>query len=112
MSRLPRRPSSHPFAKLIDQAGIFRNRDELGGRDHAAFEVPPAQQRLAAGDLVILKTDAGLVVNLQRTVYYRLAQFYFQFVDAPYPPDHLLLDETVVPADRRLAITHTQVRIL
>ena len=102
----------HPLAKLIDQAGVFRNRNELGGRDHAAFGVPPAQQRLAAGDLVILKTDAGLVVNLQRPVCNRLAQFYFQYVARPYPRVHLLLEETVGPASRRFGGIHRQVRIL
>ena len=56
----------HPFAELIDQAGVFRDRNELGGRDHAAFGVAPAQQRFAAGDAVVAKADAGLVVNLER----------------------------------------------
>ena len=49
----------HPFAELVDQAGFFRNRDELGGRDHAAFGMPPAQQGLAAGDAVVLRLTQG-----------------------------------------------------
>src|SRR6266404_7530010 len=97
MSRPGRR--QHPFAKLIDQAGVFRNRNKLGGRDHAALGVP-AQQGLAAGDLVVLKTDAGLVVNLQRTVYYRLAQLHLQYAARSYPRVHLRLEETIGPASR------------
>src|SRR5258706_14353337 len=105
------RRRQHPFAKLIDQTGVFRNRNELGGRDHATFGVPPAQQRLAAGDLVVLEADAGLVVNLQRTVYYRLAQFYFQYVARPYPRVHRRLEETIGPAPRRFGGIHRQVSI-
>ena len=40
----------HPFAELVDQAGVFGDRNEFGGRDHAALGMAPAHQRLAAGD--------------------------------------------------------------
>jgi hypothetical protein len=38
----------------------------------------PAQQGFAARDFVVLKTDAGLVVNLEPAVRDGLAQIYFQ----------------------------------
>ena len=37
-------------ADLHDQAGFLGDRDEVGRRDHAAHRMPPAQQRLEAGD--------------------------------------------------------------
>ena len=64
----------HPFAELVDQAGILGHRNEFGGRDHAAFGMAPAQQRLAAGDLVAREIDQRLVVDLEAAVGQRLAQ--------------------------------------
>ena len=51
--------AQHPFAELVDQAGVLRDRDEFGRRDHAAFGMAPAQQRLAAGHLVAARSTSG-----------------------------------------------------
>ena len=47
---LDARPPEHPVADGVDQSGFFRDRNELERRNHAAFRMMPAQQRLAAGD--------------------------------------------------------------
>jgi len=33
----------HPLAELVYQAGVFRNRNEIGGRNHAALGMTPTQ---------------------------------------------------------------------
>ena len=40
----------HPFADRHDHAGFLGDRDELHRRDHAAFRMLPADQRLVADD--------------------------------------------------------------
>ncbi len=44
--------AQYPLPDLLDQAGFLGDRHEVGRRDHAAHRMPPAQQRLAAGDTV------------------------------------------------------------
>jgi hypothetical protein len=63
----------HPEAELIDQAAVFRDRDEFRRRDHAAFRMPPPQQCLAARDIAVLDIDHRLIVNLHAAVGDRLA---------------------------------------
>src|SRR5260370_448532 len=72
----------------------------------------PAQQGFAAGDLVIPETDAGLVIDLQRTVCYRLAQIDFQFAACLYLRVHVRLEETIGSPPRRFGGIHRQIRIL
>ena len=67
----------YPIAKFIDQPGAFRDRNEFGRRDHAAFGMAPAQQRLAPRYFVALEIDDGLVVNLEAAVDHRLPQVQF-----------------------------------
>ena len=102
----------HPFAELVDQAGLFGDRNEFGGRDHAAFGMPPAHQRLAAGDAVVREADAGLVVDLQRLVGDRLAQIHFQFAARLDLGVHVGLEEAIGPAARRLGGIHRQIGVL
>ncbi len=61
--------AQHPLADLDDQAGIFRHRDEGGRRDHAAFRMAPAHQRLAAGYAIALQLDQRLVMDLEAATW-------------------------------------------
>ena len=67
----------YPIAEFVDQAGVFRNRNEFGRRDHAAFGMAPAQQRLAPRHFVALEIDDGLVMDLEAAVHHRLSQVQF-----------------------------------
>ena len=102
----------HPFADLVDQAGLFGDRDELGGRDHAAFRMPPAQQGLAAGDAVVPEADAGLVVDLERAVGDRLAQIGLQNVARLDVGVHVRFEEPIGAPPGRLRRIHRQVGVL
>ena len=44
--RLYARLADHPFADWPDQPDLLGHEDELGRRDHAAFRMVPADQRL------------------------------------------------------------------
>ena len=102
----------HPFAELVDQAGLFRDRNEFGGRDHAAFGVTPAHQRFAAGDGVVGEADAGLVIDLQRLVGDGLAQIQFQLAALLDQRIHVGLEEAIGAAARRFGGIHRQIRVL
>ena len=102
----------HPFAELVDQAGLFGDRDEFGGRDHAALGMPPAQQRFAAGDPVVLQADAGLVVDFERPVGDRLAQIDFQHAARLDVRVHGRLEEAPGAAAGRFGGIHRQIGVL
>ncbi len=55
-------------ADLRHQAGLFRDRDELAGRDHAALGLLPAHQRLDAGDRAVGQRDLRLEVDAERAL--------------------------------------------
>ena len=58
----------HPVAEFVDQAGVFGERDEFRRRNHAAFGMAPAQQRLAAGHLVAREIEQRLVVDFEAAI--------------------------------------------
>ena len=102
----------HPFAELVDQAGVLGQRDELGGRNHAALRMAPAHQRLAAGDRVGLQVDAGLVVDLEAAVDQRLAQIDFQAAAGADLGLHVGFEEAIGAAAGGLGRIHRQIRVL
>ena len=104
--------SQHPFAEFVDQAGVFRDRDEFGGRDHAAFGMAPAQQRLAAGHLVAAEIDQRLVVDFEAAVHQRLAQILLQGKPRLGAGIHRRLEEAIGPAAVGLGAVHRQIGIL
>ena len=101
----------HPVAELVDQAGLFGDRNELRRRNHAAVGMAPAQQRLAGGDLAILQVEHGLIVNFQSVIGDRLAQF--EFEDSPRlgPGVHAGLEEPAGPPSVALGAVQRQVRV-
>jgi hypothetical protein len=101
-----------PFAELVDQAGLFRNGNELGGRDHAAFGMVPAQQRFAAGDPVVAEIDQGLIEKLEPSLRDRLTQIQLQCAARLDPRVHLRLKEAIGPASFGFGAIHRQIGIL
>ena len=51
-------------AERDDQAGALGHRDEIGRRDAAELRVVPADQRLEAGDRLVVEPDDGLIEDL------------------------------------------------
>src|SRR6185437_14740539 len=54
-----------PFAHLDDQAALFGNRDEIAGRDEAAYRMQPARQRLESDDFAVLDGRARHRLRLE-----------------------------------------------
>ena len=104
--------SQHPFAEFDDQAGIFRDGDEFGRRDHAALGMAPAQQRLAAGDLVARQIDQRLVVDLEAAVDQRLAQVALHGEPGLGAGIHVGLEEAIGPPPAGLGAVHRQIGVL
>lgn len=69
--------AQHPLAYGQDQARFFGQRDEGGGRDHAALRVLPAQQHLGARDTPCA-IDLQLVVQCELALRQGLAQVFFE----------------------------------
>ena len=102
----------HPFAERIDQAGLLRDRNELGRRDHAALGMVPAQQRLAADDPVVADVDQRLVVQLELAAHERLAQVDLQRAARLHARVHLRLEEAVGAAAVGLGAVQRHVGVL
>ena len=100
------------MAELVDQAAVFRDRDEFRRRDHAAFGMPPPQQRLAGGDLAVLEIDHRLIVGLEAAVADRLTQFELQASPRLGARIHAGLEEAVGPPSVALGAVQREVRIL
>src|SRR5262249_50081459 len=71
-------PAQDPFAKRNDQAALFRQADELIGRNQPALRMAPTHQRLGAAHLVASGVDDGLVVELELAACERLAHVLFE----------------------------------
>ena len=72
----------------------------------------PAQQRLAAGHLVVVEIDQRLVVDLEVAVHQRLAQIPLQGEPCLGAGIHRRLEEAVGAAAVRLGAVHRQIRVL
>ncbi len=66
--------AQHPVADRVDDAGLLRDRDELGGRDDAHLRMVPAQQHLQALDPAGRDVDARLKAEMELVALDRLAQ--------------------------------------
>ncbi len=99
----------HPGAQFDDEAGGFRQGDELVRRHHAALGMPPPQQRLASCQLAagivlgldlheqLLRADGRVQVLLQRQAFVETRQ-------------HVLLEENRVVAALRLGPAQGELR--
>ena len=72
------RLAHHPFADRHDQAGLFRDRQEVVGRDHPAHRMIPAQQRFVTRCPPALEIDHRLVVQPQFATRDRFGQILFE----------------------------------
>ena len=110
--RFPARGFQHELAELVDQAGIFRHRDEIRRADHAALRMTPAQQRLATADLVVAEIDHRLVVNLEPAPGDGLAQFQLERAPRLGARIHARLEEAIGAAAVALGSVQREVGIL
>src|SRR5271163_2201845 len=103
--------SEHPLAQRQDEAILFGQRDELGGRDRADFRVIPAQEGLVSANLAGGDRHLHLVVDLELLILERLPQFVSQH--APRP--HRLVHRRLAKADRlvqfRFGAVHGQISV-
>ena len=53
----------HPLSDAVDQPGLLRYRNELGGQHHPSLRMPPPEQCLAAGHHSGFEIENGLVVK-------------------------------------------------
>ena len=60
--------AQHPFAERHDEADFLGERNEFHRPDHAAFGMPPPQQRFETADFIAVQVDERLVVQLELAV--------------------------------------------
>ena len=70
--------AQHPLADRNDQAGFFRQRNEIDRRDHAAQRMVPAHQRFEGDDDVLGDVADRLVIDFEFFALKRGAQVDFQ----------------------------------
>src|SRR6516164_2370803 len=87
--------AQHPFADRDYQADIFRDRNEIGGRDHALVRMPPAQQRFKPGDAVARDVDQRLIMQLEFAVGECAAKIEFHVAALLRLTVHFALEETM-----------------
>src|SRR5262245_12963555 len=94
--------AQHPFAERNDEPDLLGERNELGRRHGAAVRTVPAQQRLAACDLLALGIDQRLVEHLELIASERLAQIELEAAPRLQLSIHLALEETITCTPVRL----------
>src|SRR5438874_1030211 len=67
-SRIGARLAQHPFPDRHDQAGLLRDRNELGRGYDSTDGVMPADELFHADDLVALEIDKGLIHDIKLAV--------------------------------------------
>ena len=102
----------YPLAERVDQAGFLGNRNKLDGRNHAALRMAPAQQRLAAGDPVVLQVETRLIIDLEAAIDDRLAQIHFENAARADLGVHFRFEKTIGAAAGGLGRIHCEIRIL
>ncbi len=102
----------HPIAEFVDQAGILGERDEFRRRHHAAFGMPPAQQRLATAYLVAAEIDQRLIVDFEAAIDHRLAKILLHGEPGLGTGVHRRLEETVGAASLGLGAVHCEIGAL
>jgi hypothetical protein len=102
----------HPIAELVNKSGIFRHRDEFGGRDHAAFGMAPAQQRLAARDRVAVKIEQRLIVELEAAIGHGLTQVLLHCQPRLGAGVHFWFEEAMGAAPFGLGGIHCEIGVL
>ena len=77
----------HPFADLADHPGLFRDRDELIGRDQPDARMVPTHEGLASDDATRVQADLRLVEQPQLIVDDRSMQrgFEIESIEGPQP---------------------------
>ena len=95
-----------------DQPDVLGQRDELGGPDHAAARMAPAQQRLDAGDPAALEVALRLVVDGELVGGEGLAQLALEQAGTARHEVHLRREEAAAVAAVRLGPVHRELGVL
>jgi hypothetical protein len=101
-----------PVAERHDQAGVFRDRNELVGADQSALRMTPAYQRLGPADALSPHVNDRLIVQLELAVRNRLAQIIFEGLLGVGGLDHLGLEQAEIIAPLGLRRIEREVCLL
>ncbi|RMS60168.1 hypothetical protein ALP65_04561, partial [Pseudomonas aeruginosa] len=110
-AHLPAGFVEHPLADLHDQAGLFRQRQELAGGDQPVLRMLPAQQRFHADHRSVRRQYLGLVVQDQLPALQGLAQVMEQLQLFLGVGVHRTLEEAVAVPSLVLGVIHRRVGI-
>ena len=94
-----------------NEAAVFRNRNELRGRDRPADGMGPAQQGFRSGDLSRLQVDLGLVVDGKFLPFQGPPQALFDGLPLHRPDVHRRLEKLVALTAVFLGLVHGRVRV-
>ena len=83
----------HPIPESIDQAGMFRNRDENVRSYQTTLGVLPTQQRLEAEDAAFTQVDTRLVLEIQFAAVQGMCQLCLRLQLLPGAVVHRLAEE-------------------
>ncbi|MGA2013372.1 MAG: hypothetical protein ABSH51_22930, partial [Solirubrobacteraceae bacterium] len=92
---LPARPVQHPAADRLDQPVLLGHRDELPGRDPAAFGVLPADQGLDGDHRAVGQRHQRLVVERQLIAFQRAPQVVLDPQPGDRPSARALVEQLV-----------------
>ena len=109
--RLPAALAQHPAPDVDDQPALLGERDELDRRDQPALGMAPAQQRLDAGDGLVLEPDERLVMKLELLALERPLQVGAQLEAGHHPVVHGGLEQAVAALALGLGDVHRGVGV-
>ncbi len=109
---LPADRVEHPFSDGHDQAGLFRDRDELHRRDRAQVRMAPAQQGLHAGDAAAPDVPLGLVLEFEFAEFQRVPQAGLEVETLERMRVQLLGIELEIVLAHLLGLVHRDVGVL
>src|SRR5213592_2216303 len=109
---LPACFAQHPAADLNNQATIFGDGHELGGRKESAIRLLPAYQRLDSCDRTRVEIYLRLIMQQELSTLEGLVQAAFNRLPLHHLQIHFRLEELEIVAPPFLGVVHRRVRIL
>jgi hypothetical protein len=98
-----------PHVQFVNQAGILRHWDELGGRNPTALRVAPARQGFEAANAAIGEPDLRLVVDGQLVVRQSVAEVVLQLQALHHARTHGFVEDFAARASLALGRVHGRV---
>src|SRR6266404_2211399 len=111
-ARLPACFAQQPTADLDNQATIFGDGHELGGKDESSVRLLPAYQRLDSRDLTRVEIYLRLIMQQELFSPESAAQAAFERLPLDSLQVHFRLEELEIVAPVFLGVVHGRVRIL